>query len=165
MKHLCVRWAEFILHPLTPPLPLFLWPHSYPPPFPTPHCHSPPLPCPPLTRRSSTCAVYPLKRSILDIEYSIYSYRSCLFAVSISEKTSQKAHVQYRWTCTRLPLHERIALTFKSSKTCACAQDMSRRILRQVRMRATECGCVQRCFSKWCIFRPVAARAERKVPR
>ena len=99
------------------------------------------------------------------------SYRSCctyLFAVSISEKTLRKPWFNYRsaWTCTRLPaLREHIALTFKSSKTCACVQDMSRRILRQVRMRATECGCVQRCFSKLCIFRPVAARAERKVPR
>ena len=99
------------------------------------------------------------------------SYRSCctyLFAVSISEKTLRKPWFNYRsaWTCTHLPaLRERIALTFKSSKTCACVQDMSRRILRQVRMRATECGCVQRCFSKLCIFRPVAARAERKVPR
>ena len=67
------------------------------------------------------------------------------------------------WTCTRLrALRERIAL---SSNTCACAQDMSRQILRQVRMRTSECGCVQRCFSKRCIFRQVAARAERKVPR
>ena len=43
-----------------------------------------------------------------------------------------------------LCLRERIALMFKSSN--ACAQDVSRRIFRQVRIRATECGCVQRFF-------------------
>ena len=71
-----------------------------------------------------------MKQSILDIEYSIYSYRSCctyLFAVSISEKTLRKPRFNWccqtaAWTCTRLPaLRERIALTFKSSNTCACA--------------------------------------------
>ena len=67
-----------------------------------------------------------MKQSILDIEYSIYSYRSCctyLFAVFISEKTLRKPTFNwfnYRcqtaaWTCTRLlALRERIALTFKS---------------------------------------------------
>ena len=116
-----------------------------------------------------------MKQSILDIEYSIYSYKSCCLLFLSRKKLSESPRStgsniavkpQLGRVCTRLPsLRKRIALTFKSSNTCACAQDMSRRILRQVRMRATECGCVQRCFSKRCIFRPVAARAERKVPR
>ena len=86
-------------------------------------------------------------------------------------KNSQKAHVQLvqlslsncSWTCTRLQaLRERIALTFK---TCACAQGMSWRIFRpKISRYACAQPCVQRCFSKRCIFRPVAARAERKVP-
>ena len=56
----------------------------------------------------------PLKQSILDIEYSIYSYRSCctyLFAVAISEKLSESP----RSTTAVKPQLGRVRAYLKSS--------------------------------------------------
>ena len=120
-------------------------------------------------------------RKQYSIQELLYLPTICCFYRTFSGKKPLRMHI-FNYHCPNAARRVRAYHANAgrvSFKPCACAQAMCISVImttvnhhggfsaqRLVSTHACNlCGYVQRCFSKRCIFRPVAARAERKHGR